>query len=427
MSIGLLRQPVPLAARSADPTFADDVAPILFKNCATCHHEGGMAPFTVLEYDTVAAHADEIRAAVAKGQMPPWHAEGPHGTFTNDRRLSDDEKQLIVRWIDAGLARGDLSHVPPKPDYSAKWAIGTPDAIVSMQEEFAVPAAGTIDYQYFQIPTNFAGDRWVEAIEIAPGARELVHHVLVYALAPQTAPAPRPAGAPPAPPVLVRNKAQAIADSPPRADSLHAEPKQLGVLIGTYVPGTSTIVFPKGTALRLAAGTVLTLQMHYTAHGHAMNDRTSVGFRFAKQKPDEQIYASYFVNGAFTIPAGALDVPVPAELSAGVPKRVWGLKPHTHLRGVRWQYTLDQPDGSSRIVLDVPHYDFNWQTYYMFAMPLEMPAGAVLRSTAWYDNSAANKYNPDPTVDVHWGDQTWEEMQFTGILYSVVGRPVPGR
>jgi hypothetical protein len=153
-----------------------------------------------------------------------------------------------------------------------------------------------------------------------------------------------------------------------------------------------------------------------------MRDRTSVGFTFTDHAPDEEIFATYFVNGTFTIPAGAKDVPVPSEVGFGRAVRVWGMMPHTHVRGTRWQYKLVMPDSSSRVVLDVPHYDFNWQTYYMFAKPLEIPAGAALTSTAWYDNSATNRHNPDPTVDVHWGLQTWEEMQYTGFLYTIVGR-----
>lgn len=184
------------------------------------------------------------------------------------------------------------------------------------------------------------------------------------------------------------------------------------------------VTFPEGTALRLRPGTILTFQMHYTAHGHAMKDRTSIGFKFAKSMPAEEIYASQFTNGSFTIPAGARDYAVPAELAPTQTVKIWGLLPHTHLRGARWLYKLEKADSTAEIVLDVPRYDFNWQIYYLFNKPLEIPAGAKLTSMAWYDNSASNKDNPDPTKAVTWGDQTWEEMQYTGILYSVPGRAV---
>jgi len=440
IGIALARTSAP-AARLADPTFATDVAPIFYKNCTTCHRPGGMGPFTLLEYDTAKTKLDEMYDAVKGGVMPPWHAEGAHGVFRNDRRLSDTEKETILRWISTGAKPGDLKKLPPKPEYTTTWTLGTPDAVVSMPDEFTIPASGKIEYQYFEVSTNFTEDKWVQSIEIKPGARPVVHHVLVFARVPAPAnaapaaapPTPPVAGATPAPrptPLFIRPREQALPPDPPRADSLHAPPRQLGTLIGTETPGNVAMEFPKGTALRIRAGTILTFQMHYTTSGHQMNDRTSVGFHFAKEMPDEEIFASQFLNGSLSLPAGAKDVAVPAELGIGQPVRIWGMMPHTHLRGTRWKYTLEKPDSTSEVILDVPHYDFNWQTYYMFAKPLEVAPGSKIKSVAWYDNSASNKHNPDPTINVKWGDQTWEEMQYTGFLYSVPSRrlrPAPGK
>ncbi|MEP6621811.1 MAG: cytochrome c [bacterium] len=428
LGIVVVRRAEPLAARDAVPTFAEDVAPILYKNCTTCHRPGGQGPFSLMEYDSAKTRVSEMRDAVDAGYMPPWHAEGPHGTFRNDRRLADADKQTILRWIDGGAKPGDMKALPPQPVYATNWEIGTPDAIVSMSDEFPVPATGTVEYQYFEVPTNFTEDKWITAIEFKPGARQAVHHVIVFAksppptavamTAPAAAPTPRPAGPPP-PPLLIRNRAHDLPPEPPRHDSLHPPPRQLGAMIGGTAPGTNVMELPAGTALRLRAGTIITFQMHYTARGHAMMDRSSVGFRFAKEPPEEEIRVNSFVNGSFTIPAGAKDVAVPAEIGFGQAVRVWALLPHTHLRGTRWQYKLEKPDGTSEIILDVPRYDFNWQTNYFFAKPLELPAGSKILSTAWYDNSATNKSNPDASKDVKWGDQTWEEMQFTSFLYSV--------
>lgn len=420
-------RPQSLAARAADPTFAEDVAPILYKNCTTCHRPGGLGPFSLLDYDSAKANVNEMYEAVSKKQMPPWHAEGAHGVFSNDRRLSDADRQTILRWIDAGAKPGDLKKQPPRPVYPSAWSMGKPDLVVEMREDYTVPAKGTIEYQYFEVPVNITEDKWVQGIEILPGAREVVHHVLVYARAPQAAPAAaqaqRPAaGAGPAAPVLIRNRAHALPPEPPRVDLANIPRGPLGTLIGTETPGNNLMEFPKGTALRLRAGTVLTFQMHYTAHGHEMKDRTKIGFRFAAEMPDEEIFASQFLNGSLVLPAGTKDVQVPAEIGFGQPVRLWGMMPHTHLRGTRWLYKLDKPDGTSQTILDVPNYDFNWQTYYMFATPLELPAGSKITSLAWYDNSASNKNNPDATKDVKWGDQTWEEMQYTGFLYSVPSR-----
>lgn len=410
-------------AHGADPTYAEDVAPILFKNCASCHHPGGMGPFSVLDYDTTKAHVEDIRDAVDGGVMPPWHAAGAHGVFRNDRRLSDADKRTILRWIETGAKAGDMKRLPPLPVFPSGWSIGAPDAVVDIGEDFVVPASGTVEYQYFQVKTNFTEDHWVEAIEIIPGAPEVVHHALISAYAPPAAAPAAQAGATTAPatpvaPLFIFPPTQKFPDVP-RLDSVHPRPMRTGSLIASYVPGTRVNEFPEGTAILVKAGTLLTFQMHYTAHGHEMKDRTKIGFRFAKAPPTEEMRATAFYNGQLTLPAGASNVEVPADFAVSRPIRVWGLMPHTHLRGVRWSYTLEKPDGTSEVILDVPKYDFNWQTFYMFAKPLELQPGMRLVSRAWYDNSATNPHNPDPKKEVRWGDQTWEEMQYTGFLYSI--------
>ena len=435
IGVAATRHDQPLLAKHAVPTFAEDVAPILYHNCTTCHHPGGQGPFSLVEYDDAKKKVDDIADVVASGTMPPWHAEGPRGVFRNDRRLADVDKQTILRWIDGGAQSGDLKALPPKPVYTTGWEIGTPDAVVSMGEEFTVPASGTVEYQYFEVPTNFTEDKWVTAIEFKPGAREVVHHIIVFAKVPPPpgAAAPTPPAAAPPPgtprpqPLIIRNPSQNTPPDPPRLDSLHPPRGNPGTIIGGTAPGTNVMELPAGAALRVRAGTVLTFQMHYTANGHEMHDRTSVGFRFAKEPPNEEIRMNSFQNGSFTLPAGAKDVDVPADITFTRPVRIWGLLPHTHLRGTRWQYKLEKPDGTSDVILDVPRYDFNWQTYYFFAQPLEIPAGGKIVSTAWYDNSPANTHNPDPTKDVKWGDQTWEEMQFTAFLFSLSPAPTkPG-
>ncbi|HKW46738.1 MAG TPA: cytochrome c [Gemmatimonadaceae bacterium] len=426
------RQPAALEAATRHTpdslTFASDVAPILYRNCVMCHRPGGIGPFSMLNFDTVTGRLKDIKDVLTEGKMPPWHAVAPVGTFRNERRLPDADKRTILRWIANGAPFGDAARMPSAPNFPDGWQIGTPDAVFTMQEDFHIPARGAVEYMYFEVPTNFAEDKWVQAIEIMPGARDVVHHVLVFARTDQPAPGAAPpnaatqAGAAARPkPVLSFDSTQRQPDVP-RKDSLHAPPRRLGNLIATTAPGTNVLSFPEGTALRIPAGAVLTFQMHYTAKGHDRMDRTSIGLRFAKEMPSEQILATHFFNGQFTLPAGAKDILVPAGIGFNEPVRLYGLFPHTHLRGKRWQYTLLKPDGTSEVILDVPKYDFNWQTYYLFATPLEIPAGARIVARAWYDNSTDNADNPDPSATVHWGDQTWEEMQYTGMLYSVNSR-----
>ena len=364
---------------------------------------------SLLTYDEARPWAKAIRDEVSEGHMPPWHAEAPQGTFHNERLLSAAEKATLVAWASNGAPKGDVKDMPRPPEFATGWSIGKPDAIFEMQEDFKVPADGVLEYEWFYIPTNFTEPKWVKAIEVRPGARSVVHHVLVYYRA--KADIQRT-------PVLQPNPEQARLPERPagtRPPDRELPPRRL---LATYAPGTNPQIAPEGTAFRLEPGGVIEFQMHYSTTGEEASDRTKVGLVFAKEQGLREVRVSHFLNGTLTLPAGAADVAVDAELGFRQDTVIWGLFPHTHLRGKKWRYVLERPDGTKTTVLDVPRYDFNWQTYYMFKEPLQVPKGSKLVSTAWYDNSGANKANPDPKVDVKWGDQTWEEMQYTGILFS---------
>ncbi len=404
--------------QAAAPTYTKDVAPILFENCTTCHRPGEIGPMSLLTYADVRPYATSIKEEVEAGHMPPWHADAPEGTFRNERQLSAADKATILRWVDAGAPRGDEKDMPPAPVYTDGWTVGEPDVVFTMQEDYPVPASGTIEYQYFEVPTNFTEDKWIRSIEIRPGARDVVHHVLVFSREPEGSGPRRPRA-------FEIPENQQIPEKPRR----EGEPDRAerGALIAGTAIGTNALVNPDGTALQIRAGAVLTFQMHYTATGRATTDRTSVGVVFADGPPTEELRTAAFFNGQLVIPAGASHHRVDAEVTFVRDTRVFGLSPHTHLRGTKWEYRLVYPDGRSEMVLSVPRYDFNWQTYYMFEKPLVAPKGSKLVSSAWYDNSASNSSNPDPTIDVRWGDQTWEEMQYTGIAFTVGPLPAPGQ
>ena len=252
----------------------------------------------------------------------------------------------------------------------------------------------------------------MKSVEIRPGNRASVHHALVFYIA-------KPDG--PRVAVAQANKEHGTAPKA-RESGLRARRTDLGGatrrLIGTYAPGTNPQTAPLGTAYRLEAGGILELEMHYTTTGSAGTDRTRVGFTYATEPSPRELRAQYFFNAAMKLPAGGANIAVTTDLEFLQDATVWGLFPHTHLRGKKWDYTLQLPNGETRSILAIPRYDFNWQTYYMFSEPLQVPRGSKIVSTAWYDNSAANKNNPNPNVDVLWGDQTWEEMQYTGMLLS---------
>ena len=408
------------AQSPATPTFSRDVAPILYRNCATCHRPGEIAPMSLLTYEQVRPYARSIRERIELGTMPPWHAQALPGTFLNERQLSTAEKETITRWANNGAPQGDLKDMPPVPVFPEGWTIGKPDTIAKMAEPYNVPASGTIEYQYFAVPTNFTEDKWVQALEIRPGVRSVVHHVLVFASEPGGAARPQPfvqrnpgaAAGPiaqqvgPAVVAAVRNRLQPATSA-------------RGPLIATTAPGTNAIVFQSGAALRIKAGSVLTLQVHYTATGKPEKDQSAVGFIFANEPPKQEVRSSTFINFQFTIPPGAGNHRVDSQIEFTQDSHIVALFPHTHLRGKSWEYRLTYPDGREEVVLAVPHYDFNWQTYYEFAKPLAAPKGSTLLAIAHYDNSANNKANPNPGAAVRWGDQTWEEMQYSGITYTV--------
>lgn len=406
------------AAQDPPPTFSKDVASVLYQHCTSCHRPGEIAPMSLLTYEEARPWARAIRDQVVNGTMPPWHADPEHGTFANDRRLSPREKELIAKWVAAGAPEGDPDDLPARPAYAEGWTIGQPDAIVSMDSPYTLPPQGEVPYQYFEVATHFTEDKWVQALEIRPGDRSVVHHVLVYARAPNMTPRKRvfeqknPGG--PMSPTMLRE----LAD-PELRKQQQSQAMRRGPLMAQTAPGTPATRFAPGTALLVKAGTVLTFQIHYTTNGKPTTDKTSVGFKFASLPPAVEMRTGAMINARFMIPPGAADHPVEAAVEFVEDVTIYSLVPHTHLRGKRWQHRLVYPDGREQILLAVPKYDFNWQTEYIFAQPLRVPKGATLKSVAHYDNSKANKANPDPTQPVYWGDQTWEEMQYTALYFSV--------
>jgi len=434
--------PAPSSAQSAAaPTFSKDVAPILYAECTTCHRPGEIAPMSLLTYKDARPWARSIAAKVADGTMPPWHADPKVGQFANARRLTAEQKATIQAWAAAGAPEGNPKDLPAAPQYAEGWRIGTPDVVLSMQEDYPIPATGTIPYLYFEVPTNFTEDRWVQSWEMRPGNRAVVHHVIVYTRLPgagqQTQARPQNDGTPRPLPVVSFAEGMEIpagqTGGPPLPDGEtkpafpndRPRPRGTGASIGGYVPGNSTRTFPEGTAMRVPKGATLVFQMHYTTVGKETTDRTKMGLIFAKTPPKVALNGGALINGSLHIPAGAADHRVDAEMTFNRDVVLYSMVPHTHVRGKRWSYDVIYPDGRTETILSVPNYDFEWQHEYIFKEPLPLPKGTKMHATAWYDNSTANKSNPDAKKDVWWGDQTWEEMMFTGLTFSVVGAPSP--
>jgi hypothetical protein len=397
------------------PTFTKDVAPILYKNCTNCHRSGEIGPMSLRTYAEARPYARAIATKVADGSMPPWHADPAVGDYLNDRRLTATEKDTIAKWASGGAPEGDPKDLPPQPTYADGWMMGKPDVVLTMQEDYPVPASGTLEYKFFDVPTNFTEDRYVQAIEVRPGNRAVVHHVIITMRSPE--PPKRPTAFMFAPGMNRRPSPEEIKrkrddnDRPPKA--------QGGAWLGGFAPGQGVRIYQPGTALRVPAGAILTFQMHYTSNGTPGTDRSSVGLVFAKEKPQKDVLVLPLQNENFVLKAGVPDTRVDAEMTIREDVTLWSALPHTHLRGKRWEVVEVAPDGTTKTILSVPKYDFNWQTDYVFKEPLHLAKGTKLRTSAWYDNSVGNKANPDATQDVTWGDQTWEEMQFTAFTFTI--------
>ena len=438
------------AQQAAAPTYSKDVAPILFANCTSCHRPGEIAPMSLMSYKEVRPWARAIAAKVADGTMPPWHADPQYGSFANTRVLSDAQKAIIARWSAAGAPEGHAADLPPAPVYTDGWNI-QPDVVLSMQEDYPIPATGEVPYQYLEVPANFAEDRYIQAWEIRPGDRQAVHHLLLSTRPPQAEveqmmkrqqqmmlqrmfgkpPANAAAAAPrPAPPFsfacCVEIPAGQSGGRPlppeqrkPLGPNYRPRPAGTGPTMGGYSPGGSIRVFPEGMAMRIPKGHSLVFQMHYTTYGKATTDRTRIGLKFAKTPPKTILNTMALINASLSIPPGAANHLVENEMTFNRDTMLYSLVPHTHVRGKGWHYEATYPDGRKEVILSVPKYDFNWQHEYVFSQPLQLPAGTKLHAKAWYDNSAANKANPDATSQVRWGDQTWEEMMYTSITFAL--------
>lgn len=368
------------------PSYVDDIAPLIAEHCVACHRPGGIGPFAMSEYAIVHGFAPMIREVLRTERMPPWHADRHHGAFSNERSLSDAERRTLVHWVDAGAPRGEGND--PLPAIVARdwpeWELGEPDLVVELPP-FDVPATGVIPYQHPRIPNPLDEGVWVRAVDFAPGDRAVVHHIIATF-----------AG----------------------REGRHARDGALGSALGGFVPGGGPTRYPEGTGVYLDPEAIFVLQMHYTTMGRATTDVTRMALYFADEPPAQELRNLVLINPRIRIPPHARNHTEEAAHTFERDVLIHSLLPHAHYRGRSSSFIAVHADGREEILLSVPNYDFNWQHDYVLADPILLPAGTTLVHRTSWDNSAQNRANPDPNVEVTWGLQSWDEMLFGSVRYT---------
>ena len=378
------------APRPVHPvTYSGEVASILQAKCQACHRPGQVGPFSLLGYDDARRWATSIVEVVEDRRMPPWHADPRSGHFSNDRSLSAAQRATLIAWAEQGAPLGDPAAIPGPRKFADSWSIGTPDQVIAIPQPLDIPASGVLDYIRIDVPSGFTADRWVQAAEIIPTERSVVHHVIVYVLGEE-----------------VRGKR--------REEHLAA-----------YVPGDVPTIYPAGVAKKVPAGATLRFEIHYTPTGTAKVDQSRIGLIFATGPVEHEAHTRFVLNSKFRIPPGAANHEVTSTWNIPRPIHLISLSPHMHLRGKDFKYTATFPDGRTEVLLSVPAYDFGWQSVYVLDQPLALPPGTKIDCVAHFDNSTGNPNNPDPTKEIHWGEQSFEEMMMGYLDYSDDAPPQP--
>jgi hypothetical protein len=371
-----------LAGPNDEVTYAGQVAPLLRAHCVECHRDGGIGPWAMDSYRHVKDYSRMVQEVLLTGQMPPWHADPAFGHWANDRSLKSEETQALLQWIAAGAPRGDgadpLAALPPAiPD----WPLGPPDFTVKLPAPENIPANGVLDYRHITVDLPITNDVWLSAVDVKPGNRLVVHHVIVRAKWP---------GGP-------------------------DDGSGYGVNLSGWAPGMVIARFQPGTGKNLPRNAKIDLEIHYTTVGSPQTDQTEVAFYLLADRPERELTTRSAIQTDLNIPPGTDEARDSAIYGFTKPATIYSLMPHMHLRGKWMRFELLSPNGQRETLLNVPRYDFNWQTIYRLAEPRHVPAGSWLFVTGGFDNSPANPSNPAPRKRIEFGLQSWDEM-FIGFF-----------
>lgn len=387
--------PLLLNAEESPVTYHRDIAPIVYNNCTGCHRSGESGPFPLTNYEEVSRRAKTIARVVNDRYMPPWHANSEVTKFLDVRQLADSEIAAINDWIEAGKPEGNASDAPPLPKFPEGWQLGEPDIILTMSEAYPVPAEGRDIYRNFVLPLDLPEDKWVKAVELRPSARTVVHHSLFF--------------------LDDTGKAREMdgKDGKPGFSGMSFRPTDG---LGGYVPGVTPRKLPGDLARPLPKGSDLILSTHFHPSGKAEMEKTTVGIYLTDTPPSRkleqiQVPPNFGRTAGIDIPAGEKNFKIEDSYKIPVDVEAHFVSGHAHYICETMRMTAALPDGSEKILLDIPDWDLDWQDTYFFAEPIALPAGTVVKSVITYDNSLDNPDNPhNPPVRVKWGRESTDEM-----------------
>jgi len=407
-------------------TFNKDVFPILENNCQNCHRPGGIAPMSLMTYESTRPWAKAIKAKVLSKQMPPWFAEAGGAPLRNAPQLSTTDMTTLATWADSGAREGDAV----KPRQTRQWADGwrtQPDVVISMETPYSVNATGPGEIKRFLIPSPFTEDTWVTSIEIRPGDPSVVHHAIVELGGPMP---PKTVGLPDGSEVKadVMVAADVSSSGGSYSDQFATGPGTFTTMEAVYAPGTQPLNFAYTNSAKLIqGGKWIRLEVHYTPNGKPTVDKTMVGFTLAKTPAQRRFVImapDHLADMRKPIPAGAPDFQTRGELKFKQDVDLAWFMPHMHLRGKDMTFQLVYPNGKKETVLTA-RFNFHWQLGYELEKPIHLPKGTKLIVTAHHDNSRNNPNNPDATQPVGWGDMTSQEMMvpWFGVIVDGDSKP----
>lgn len=396
VALGALAAPAASAADVATDkvTFNKDIAPLVFENCAACHHPGEVAPFSLLSFSDVKKRAKQIVQVTGERFMPPWKSLEGHGSFVDERRLTKDQIALIARWVEQGAIEGNADDLPPAPQFKEGWKLGEPDIVITMPEAYAIPADGPDIYRNFVFDLEIPAGKYIKAAEYLPQNRRVVHHAVL----------------------AMDNDGRARKDD--EADPTPGYPGSLNLpgqlfpgSLAAWTPGRDALPLPEGLSLPWQAGAGLILQLHLHPSGKPESEQSSVGLYLTDDPPQRSMVDLVLIDQKIDIPPGEQAYRTQDDYTLPIDMEAYGLFPHMHMIGKEIKIMAYPPEGEPFSLLWINDWDFNWQNFYQYAEPVKLAAGTRLVLEAVHDNSAENIRNPSvPPQRVTWGEQTTDEM-----------------